>query len=113
MILKHIIFIVGALGAFALVTGCSSDTSVGSSQAALEPSCIEDASELEPEEWLCPNAFTVECEDGVGDPETIYIEPADDLAETACDNIDLYYFTAVVQDDDGNLSDPCLLTRVE
>jgi hypothetical protein len=89
MIIKHIILFVGGFSAFALATGCSSDTTVGSSQAALEPSCIDDASELDPEEWLCPNAFTVECEDGVGDPETIYIEPADDLAETTCDNIDL------------------------
>jgi hypothetical protein len=89
MIFKNIILVVGALSAFVFAIGCSTDTTVGSSEAALAPSCIDDASDLEPEEWLCPNAFSVECEDGVGDPETIYIEPADELAETACDNIEL------------------------
>ena len=89
MIIKNMFLVVGALSAFVLAVGCSSDTTVGSNEAALAPSCVDDASELDPEEWLCPNSFTVECEDGVGDPETIYIEPADELAEMACDNIDL------------------------
>ncbi len=78
----------GALSAFAFA-GCSSDTTTGSNQAALTPSCIDDAGTLDPEEWLCPNSFSVECEDGVGDPDTVYIEPAEELAETACDQIAL------------------------
>lgn len=88
MIFKNILLIVGALSAFVLAAGCSSDT-VGSNQAALTPSCIDDAGDLTPEEWLCPDGFTVECEDGMGDPETIYVEPANELAETACDDIEL------------------------
>ncbi len=89
MIFKNILYIAGTLSAFALAAGCSSDTTVGSSQGALTPTCIDDAGDLAPEDWLCPDAFTVECEDGVGDPETIYVEPADELAEATCDNIDL------------------------
>jgi hypothetical protein len=86
---KNAFLAVGALSAYVLAIGCSTDTTTGSNQAALTPSCIDDTSELDPKDWLCPNGFTVECEDGVGDPETIYVEPGDELAETACDNLDL------------------------
>jgi len=89
MFIRNLILVVGALSAYACAIGCSTDTTTGSNQAALTPSCVEDATELDPEEWLCPNGFTVECEEGVGDPDTIYVEPASELADTACDNLDL------------------------
>ena len=83
-------FVLLVAGAFTLAfaASCTSD-SVGGSPKALVASCVEDTAELDPEDWLCPDDFTVECEDGEGDPETIYLEPSGDLSESTCDEIEL------------------------
>ena len=75
---------------FALVAGCTENT-VGSSAAPLTASCIPDADGLEPTDWLCsdPEVYTVECADGFGDPDDIFFEPMDALADTDCDDIEL------------------------
>ena len=90
MSFKNFSIVLAALGALAFVSGCSSE-SVGSATAPLVATCTNDALEdLLPGDWLCPNELRVECEDGVGDPETIYFEPdANDLPDTPCDNVSL------------------------
>jgi hypothetical protein len=72
-----LLLVVGSF--FVLAAGCSDDT-VGSSTANLVAECTETLDDLDLEQdWLCDNAFTVECEDGVGDADEIYLlwPPAD------------------------------------
>lgn len=90
MLNRNLTLVIGVLGSFALVAGCSENT-VGSSAAPLTASCIPDAAELEREDWLCsdPGVFHVECEDGEGDPGTIFFEPIEELLEKECDEIKL------------------------
>jgi len=89
MIIKNMFLVVGALSAFVLAVGCSSDTTVGSTPAALTPLCIEtaDAENLPEDEWLCTRPFPVECEDGGADPDTIYFHPMGDLAGYDCGEV--------------------------
>ncbi|MBW2192127.1 MAG: hypothetical protein JRG93_21645, partial [Deltaproteobacteria bacterium] len=87
MICKNILFIVGALSVFALATGCSNDT-VGTTQAPLVASCADELNDVE-NEWVCPESLPVECEDGVGDPETIYFVPIMHDLPDSCDDIEL------------------------
>ncbi len=83
-------FVLLVAGAFALTfaTSCTNDT-VGGTPQALVASCVEDTGELDPEDWLCPDDLIIECEDGVGNPDTIYLEPAGDVSESTCDEIEL------------------------
>ncbi len=81
------LLIAGAF-ALALTASCNSD-GVEGSPTALVASCVDDAEQLKPEDWVCPDDFTVECEDGKGNPDTIYLEPAGDVSESACDEIEL------------------------
>jgi len=73
--------------AFLFTVGCSTDT-VGETTPKLAAECIEDATDLEEEDWLCPDDLTVECEDGGADPALIYIEPSGELPED-CEEITL------------------------
>ncbi len=84
----RIIFLLSAGMAFAFNLGCSSDASVDPSTQNLAPACIENADELEGQDWLCPDDLTVECENGGADPELIYLVPSGDLPES-CDEIGL------------------------
>ena len=74
--------------AFAFNLGCSSDTNVDPSTQNLVPACIENADDLDGEDWLCPDDLTVECENGGADPELIYLVPSGDLPES-CAEIEL------------------------
>jgi len=85
---NRFVLLVAAGFALALTASCTSNN-VGGSPEALVASCVEDTAELDPEDWLCPDDFTVECEDGEGNPETIFLEPAGDLSENTCDEIEL------------------------
>lgn len=84
---RLILFVAGGF-ALALASSCTSD-GVGGSQQPLVASCVESSDELDPEDWLCPDDLMVECEDGEGNPETIYLEPAGDLSDSTCDDIEL------------------------
>lgn len=87
MLCRNVFLVIGALGTFALAAGCSNDT-VGSATAPLVAYCDPD---VDPEEeWVCPDTLTVECEDGVGDPESIFFVPEmHGLDDTPCDDITL------------------------
>ena len=81
-------FLIGIAGsAIVLAFGCSNSETAGTT-IKLAPECIEDATDLEENEWLCPDDLTVECEDGGADPERIYLEPSGDLPES-CEEIEL------------------------
>jgi len=82
------LFALSACMAFVFQLGCSSDATVDPSTQNLTPACIENAADLDGEDWLCPNDLTVECEDGAADPALIYLEPSGDLPES-CDEIEL------------------------
>jgi len=84
----QILFLLSAGMAFAFNLGCSSDASVDPSTQNLVPACIENADDLDGEDWLCPDDLTVECENGGADPELIYLVPSGDLPES-CDDIEL------------------------
>ena len=72
--------------AIVLTLGCStSETAGGATLAAV---CIEDVTDLEGNDWLCPDDLSVECKDGGADPERIYLEPSGDLPES-CEEIEL------------------------
>lgn len=87
---KNIVVIVGVLWAFASITACSNE-GVGPTTAPLSASCVADAAELAPDDWLCSNpaVYPVECEDGQGEPTTIFFEPTEELSETVCSDIRL------------------------
>ncbi len=81
-------FFVLAAMAFLFSLGCASSETVDPSPQSLAPACVEDASALDPEDWLCPNDLTVECDNGGAGPELIYLEPSGELPES-CDEIEL------------------------
>ena len=80
--------ILAASSLTALALGCSGAESTSGTNSRLAAECIEDATDLEETEWLCPDDLTVECEDGGADPELIYLEPSGDLPES-CEEIEL------------------------
>jgi len=87
MLCKNIFLVIGALCTFVLAAGCSNET-VGSATAPLVAFCDPDANPRQ--DWVCPNPLTVECEDGVGDPEAIFFVPMmHDLDDTPCGDITL------------------------
>ena len=90
MFVKKLSIVMAASGALAFASGCANE-SAGSTQAPLVASCTDNALEdLLPGDWLCPDELRVECQDGVGDPETIYFEPAaNNLPDTPCENVSL------------------------
>ena len=74
--------------AFLITQGCASGDTAGGTAPKLTAECIEDAAELDDQDWLCPDDLTVECEDGGADPTLIYLEPSGDLPES-CEDIEL------------------------
>ncbi|MGB5696149.1 MAG: hypothetical protein WBM46_10885 [Polyangiales bacterium] len=82
------LFILSAGMVFVLSLGCSEGATVDPSTQKLSPACIENADDLEGQDWLCPDDLTVECENGGADPELIYLVPSGDLPES-CDDIEL------------------------
>jgi hypothetical protein len=92
MLYRNILLLVGGF-IFVLASGCSND-SAGSSTANLVPECTETLDDLDLEQdWLCDNSFTVECEDGVGDPDEIYLlwppDDSEDALPESCGEITL------------------------
>jgi hypothetical protein len=86
MLYRNIPRIIAALSIFTLAAGCTNDT-VGSTSAPLVASCEADLVKLTGE-WVCPDPHEVECEDGFGDPETIYVVPVM-YERDSCDGIEL------------------------
>ncbi len=80
------LFILASVGLVLL--GCSNDGTTGSTVTTLAAQCIEDATDLEEIDWLCPDDLTVECNDHEADPERIYLEPSGELPES-CEDIEL------------------------
>jgi len=69
----------------AFAAACTTDGSTDGTAPNLEAECVDDATDLEG--WLCPDALTVECEDGGANPDLIFFEPTGDVPE-ACEDID-------------------------
>jgi hypothetical protein len=70
----------------------TSDNSSGPAKAGLEAECVEGAGgaggiAVIPEAWVCPDDLTVECEDGVADPDLILFTPPDDRPE-GCEDLE-------------------------
>ena len=82
---SRISLLIIGLSAILFASGCSSEGTTAGVTPNLEAECVDDASEVEG--WLCPEPQTLECEDGVADPDLIFFEPkpTDDSRETCAD----------------------------
>ena len=64
----------------AFAAACTTDGSTDGTAPNLEAECVDDATDLEG--WLCPDALTVECEDGGANPDLIFFEPTGERARS-------------------------------
>ena len=77
--MKSIGHLVAIPSSIILLAACTGSDSTGAGESGLSAECTDGA--IIPEAWLCPDDLSVECEDGVADPDLIFFTPPEDRLE--------------------------------